>query len=112
MNVDFKKLRSLELCGGGITDVGVRNMKDLTLLTSLNLSQNSSLSDVALEYISGMTELVSLNLSNSRITNAGLLHLRPLKNLTSLTLIGCKVSKSEINKLRATHLPNLCCRLD
>jgi hypothetical protein len=43
----------LELCGGGITDVGVKNIKDLTSLTSLNLSQNSRITDNALHHLSG-----------------------------------------------------------
>lgn len=50
---DFKKLQTLELCGGGITDVGVKNIKDLTSLTSLNLSQNSRITDNALHHLSG-----------------------------------------------------------
>jgi hypothetical protein len=43
----------LELCGGGITDTGVSKIKDLTLLTSLNLSQNLRITDNALQYLSG-----------------------------------------------------------
>jgi hypothetical protein len=54
-----------------------------------------------------MTALVSLNISNTRVTNAGLQHLRPLKNLTSLSLQACKVTWPEIRKLQATTLPNL-----
>lgn len=52
--VDFKNLRSLEICGGGLTDAGVKNIKDLTSLTLLNLSQNSHLTDKSLEVISGI----------------------------------------------------------
>lgn len=51
---DFKKLRSLEICGGGLTDAGVKNIKDLKSLMLLNLSQNSHLSDKSLEMISGI----------------------------------------------------------
>lgn len=49
----FKGLRSLELCGGLITDAGVKNIKDLKDLTLLNLSQNGNLTDKTLEIISG-----------------------------------------------------------
>lgn len=52
--IDFKNLRSLEICGGGLTDAGVKNIKDLTSLTLLNLSQNSHLTDKSLEAISGI----------------------------------------------------------
>lgn len=49
----FKNLRSLEICGGTLTDAGVKNMKDLKTLTLLNLSQNSHLTNKSLEAISG-----------------------------------------------------------
>lgn len=51
----FKNLQSLEICSGGLTDNGVKNIKDLTSLTLLNLSQNGSLTDRTLELISGMS---------------------------------------------------------
>jgi hypothetical protein len=49
----FKNLQSLEVCGGFITDAGVKNIKDLIALTLLNLSQNGNLTDKTLELISG-----------------------------------------------------------
>ena len=55
---DFKNLRSLEICGGGLTDTGVKNIKNLSSLMLLNLSQNSNLTDKTLELISG----ISMNL--------------------------------------------------
>jgi hypothetical protein len=54
-----------------------------------------------------MTSLVSFNISNTRVTNAGLQHLRPLKNLTFLSLQACKVTWPEIRKVQATTLLNL-----
>lgn len=51
---DFKNLQSLDLCGGRLTDAGVKNIKDLTSLMLLNLSQNFRLTDAALEFLSGM----------------------------------------------------------
>uniref|UniRef100_A0A2C9UL19 Uncharacterized protein n=1 Tax=Manihot esculenta TaxID=3983 RepID=A0A2C9UL19_MANES len=104
---DFKNLECLEICGGGLTDAGVKNIKELAHLTVLNLSQNASLTDKTLELISGLSELVSLNVSNSLITNEGLQYLKPLKNLRSLSLESCKVTASEIKKLQSTALPNL-----
>ena len=50
---DFKGLQSLEVCGGLLTDAGVKNIKDLKALTLLNLSQNGNLTDITLELISG-----------------------------------------------------------
>ncbi|WRX33072.1 Leucine-rich repeat - like 10 [Theobroma cacao] len=103
----LRNLQSLEICGGGLTDAGVKNIKDLASLTILNLSQNCSLTNKSLELISGLTALVSLNVSNSHITNDGLPYLKPLKNLRSLSLESCKVTASEIKKLQSTALPNL-----
>jgi len=54
-----------------------------------------------------MRNLVSLNLANSRVTNAGLQYLKPLTNLTSLALQGCKVTRLAVDHLQATSLPNL-----
>lgn len=51
---DFKNLLSLEVCGGFVTDAGVKNIKDLKALTLLNLSQNVNLTDKTLELISGI----------------------------------------------------------
>lgn len=53
MQTGFKNLQALEICGGNLTDAGVKNIKDLTSLTLLNLSQNSNLTDKSLELISG-----------------------------------------------------------
>lgn len=50
---EFKNLRSLEICGGVLTDAGVKNIKELSSLVCLNLSQNSNLTDKTLELISG-----------------------------------------------------------
>lgn len=145
----FKNLKSLEVCGGFITDAGVKNIKDLKALTQLNLSQNVNLTDKTLELISGtaltygnkfcafnstqslaciyvprprsldankshgrpcatgLTALVNLNVSNSRVSNAGLKHLKDLQNLRSLSLDSTRVTANEMKKLLATTLPNL-----
>lgn len=50
----FKKLQSLEICGGGLTDAGVKNIQGLISLRRLNLSQNCNLTDKTLELISGI----------------------------------------------------------
>lgn len=53
---EFKNLRSLEICGGVLTDAGVKNIKELSSLVCLNLSQNSNLTDKTLELISGTSD--------------------------------------------------------
>lgn len=59
------------------------------------------------ERSAGMKDLVSLNVANSKVTNAGLQHLRPLTSLTSLALQGCKVTLPAVERLQTTSLPNL-----
>lgn len=54
LKLDFKNLQTLEICGGGLTDAGVQNIKGLASLTLLNLSQNCNLTDKTLEIISGI----------------------------------------------------------
>lgn len=103
----FKNLQSLEICGGGLTDAGVKNIKDLAPLKLLNLSQNHNLSEKSLEMISGLTALVSLNVLNSRITNEGLLYVKSVNSLCSLSMESSQVTASEIKKLKSTFLPNL-----
>ncbi|XWS27100.1 hypothetical protein CRYUN_Cryun26dG0087400 [Craigia yunnanensis] len=103
----FKNLHSLEICGGGLTDAGLKNIKDLASLTLLNLSQNCNLTNKSLELISGLTAVVSLNVSNSHISNDGLPFLKLLKNLRSLSLESCKETASEIKKLQSTVFPIL-----
>jgi hypothetical protein len=48
-----------------------------------------------------------LNVSNSRVSNAGLKHLKDLQNLRSLSLDSTRVTANEMKKLLATTLPNL-----
>lgn len=56
----FKNLQSLEICGGGLTDAGVKNIREIVSLTQLNLSQNCNLTDKTLELISGIFFLPSI----------------------------------------------------
>lgn len=72
---DFKNLQSLEVCGGLITDAGVKNIKDLKALTLLNLSQNGNLTDKSLELISGMSLVYLLRSSGMKAFNTQFIYL-------------------------------------
>jgi hypothetical protein len=103
---DFKQLQTLELCGGGNTDAGVRNIKDLTSLTSLNLSQNMRLTDNALQYLSGKLNAFYLGISGKRsldhfstILNAwvgGMVGNAEMKNLVFLNLANSRVTNGTL----------------
>ncbi|XLU57887.1 hypothetical protein S245_052535, partial [Arachis hypogaea] len=48
IEVSFKNLQFLEICGRRLTDGGVKHIKEMTSLTQLNLSQNCNLTDKTL----------------------------------------------------------------
>ncbi|PWA49145.1 leucine-rich repeat family protein [Artemisia annua] len=100
------------ICSGGITDAGVKNTKDLRSLVLLNLSQNHCLTDASLALITGLTQLVSLYLSNSRVTSSGLQHLKPLKKLKSLSLESTKVIANDLKRLQSLNMDSCSIRDD
>ncbi|CAI5959135.1 unnamed protein product, partial [Closterium sp. NIES-64] len=100
----FKKLRVLEVCGGGITDKGVKELASLPQLASLNVSQNQRISDTGVKALAALTTLETLNLSGSGVTRNGLCHLLALSRLTSLSLHGCKVHRAHLNHLLVSPL--------
>ena len=96
----FSNLLSLEVCGGGVTDTGVRYIsQSMVLLESLNLANNSRISDDAMPALCMLKALRNLNLTHSRVTSEGILHLIVLQKLESLSVHECKISKPAIAKL-------------
>jgi len=63
----------LEICSGGLTDAGVKNIKELSSLMCLNLSQNSNLTDKTVELIAG--NFVGLHFCLTNMVSFWLLHL-------------------------------------
>ena len=61
-------------------------------LTELRLDAGGPYSDSAMVYLSGMVRLSDLVLSNSRLTDAGIAHLRWLTKLTRLDLRSTQVT--------------------
>jgi hypothetical protein len=76
-----------------IDDADLRLLvKDLTncpAILALDLSENRKISDDGLEYLKGMPQLISLNLSSCDITNKGLVYLLALNHLSRLNLSYC-----------------------
>ena len=86
---DLKNLKSLDLCYTKVTDVGISNLKDLKNLQSLNLSW-TQVTNTGLSNLKDLKNLQSLDLGGHmpKVTDAGLKNLKELKNLQSLSLHG------------------------
>ena len=68
----------------------------------------TKITDAGLVHLKGMTELQKLNLSRSNITDAGLMHLKGLPNLQNLSLFGTKVTNAGLVHLKGlTELQEL-----
>ncbi len=64
--------------GAPITDAGIEKIKKLTELEDLQLGK-SLVGDPALEVIGTFKKLKTLDLQHSRVTDAGVAHLEPLR---------------------------------
>lgn len=106
----IKTLTSLELCGGGVGDWGCTHLASLHNLTSLNLSQNESITNRGAAALAALTNLKALNLSNTRVNSDALRFLGGLLKLQSLALYGCAdiVDSPKLSNLHC-ELPLLRC---
>ncbi len=104
----LRALRHIELCGGAITDDGVCALAPLLELRSVNLSQNSGITDAGAASLSRLPMLELLNLSNTGVGGGALPSLQSITSLTSLALHGCHFPspKAGAAALRAS-LPRL-----
>mmetsp|Transcript_20650 Transcript_20650/g.36294 ORF Transcript_20650/g.36294 Transcript_20650/m.36294 type:complete len:854 (-) Transcript_20650:1632-4193(-) len=109
----IKTLENLELCGGGISDVGCTILAGLEKLTSLNLSQNERITNRGAAALATLSNLKTLNLSNTRVNAEALVYFSDMKSLKSLALYGCRGMDDATNNLLLdklqSGLPNLKC---
>jgi Leucine-rich repeat (LRR) protein len=66
---------------------------------------DTKVTDAGLRHLNGLTNLRSLNLSNTQVTNAGLEYLNGLSNLRDLDLRTANVTEEGAKKLQQA-LPN------
>lgn len=78
--------KSINLQGKGVTDADIENLKYLTELTNLQLSDNSGITD--LSALSGLTKLETLWLDNTGISD-----ISPLSGCKNLREFGIKNTK-------------------
>jgi hypothetical protein len=86
----------------GDDDLG--NLKNLTQLVTLSLSE-SPITDDGFIHLKSLTQLKVLSLSMTQITDSGLVHLAGLKNLNELDLNLTNVTPEGVAKLQK-FLPN------
>eukprot|EP00736_Rhodelphis_marinus_P006341 Rmarinus@m.29668 len=95
-------LRKLEVCGGLLTDVGMRTLGRMTTLTFLNITQNFRVTDLGVKYLARLKGLETLIVGHTRVSGAGLRFLvHHLPSLRWLGVSGCRISKSSMEKLQA-----------
>ena len=126
--VQLTNLQSLSLYGTAVTDEGLVHLKGLTNLKDLSL-YDTQVTDVGLaalkdlelvdfsipsaaktdlglkNYLASLKPPSQLYLSEWKITDAGLIHLKQLTNLKRLDLIGTKITDAGVADLQMA-LPN------
>ena len=97
-------LETLELSHTQITDDGLKHLTGLPNLNYLELA-GTKITDAGLECLKGMTNLDSLNLGSTLVTDGGLAMLKRLTKLKQLELSCTRVTSQGIEELRKA-LPN------
>jgi internalin A len=82
-----------------ISDKGLANLRGLSELVSLSLT-NTDVGDDGLEHLKRLTNLESLGLGNTRVTDAGLTHLEGLEKLVTLDLGCTQVTGTGLTQLK------------
>ena len=90
----------LNLAGTSVTDVGLKELKNLKNLQTLNLT-GTHVTGAGLKELKGLTNLRTLGLSNTQVTVSGL---RELKGLTNLRTLDLEVTDGALRSLREVGL--------
>ncbi|MDA7527666.1 hypothetical protein N8590_01620 [bacterium] len=89
-----KAIEAIKALGGRV------KLDDSGIARSVNLDYSTKLTDAGLAHLRGLTSLTTLNLSSDKITDAGLAHLKGLTNLTTLNLSGTKITDAGLVHLK------------
>jgi hypothetical protein len=101
-----KELRLLYLAGSGLTDAGLASLKNLTLLETLDISDNAQVTDRGMATVKTFERLQVLYLGKTSISDKGLMELKGLDGLRSLNVVGTKVTGEAADQF-ADEMPNL-----
>jgi len=94
-------LTTLEVCGGGVTNRGARQISRLRLLQSLNVSQNPHLGNEGIAALAKLNHLERLNIAGTGVTGKCISALASMQSLRLVSLHGCRITASDCNKLMA-----------
>lgn len=93
----------VDLKGAQITDRTFENLKELQRVTDLDLSK-SSITDEQMDQLNqAVVVLLKLNLSNTKVTDAGLDKLTNLKMCFDLNLTGTQVTPAGVERFKQQH---------
>ena len=96
----FEHLKKLRLSHNQITDAGIAHLANIVGLVDLDLSENSRLSDAGMMHLSGLKKLKKLNLWSVPIGDAGVRELADLTDLAWLNLDNTQLTDDGLGALR------------
>jgi hypothetical protein len=92
-------LRTLDVGGTKVTDAGLMELKELKGLQSLSLA-GTEITDAGLKELEGVQSLHTLDLSYTQVTDGGLKELKVLQNLQELDLNNTRVGNGGVKELK------------
>jgi hypothetical protein len=101
----FPELRRLSVQKAGVTDAGLKQLRGLRKLETLDLLGCSKITGEGLKHLSRMSSLKRLDLSETQVGDEALRHLRQFPRLEWLDLISTRVTDAGLAHLKT--LPSL-----
>lgn len=111
----LRQLGSLQILNASVTDEGLKNLRGLSQLKSLQFhcaTYSKPIGDKAMEHVGSLSQLEELHLGRADVTDDGLAHLRGLKRLTGLIIGGRGITDqgmAHLAELRELKVITLTC---
>lgn len=97
---DLKNLHSLYLYNTKLDDNALKSLANFQDLTYLNLANNGTITDAALDTITKLRHLQWLDLGGNQITDRGLKKIAEMHHLKTLVLYDCPITMEGVRKLQ------------
>ena len=108
------KVKCLDLCYSNVRDSRINRLSSLPALEELSVDSCLAVSDVSLGHLVNndvIPNLQRLDLSDTNVSDAGMVHIAKMKHLTHLSLFYCNISNRGLlrmccspPKLRYTYM--------